>query len=79
VVRKVGEEDVRTWNDVRWVLLKEAVKRESVLLEVENERGGRATRRLDLAGVTKDDLDRDFLGKLGLRPFRPKSAAVLAA
>jgi regulator of sigma E protease len=77
VVRKVAEEEVRTWNDVRWVLLKEAVKRESVLLEIENERGGRATRRLDLAGVTKDDLDRDFLGKLGLRPFRPRSAAVL--
>lgn len=77
VVRKVAEEEVRTWNDVRWVLLKEAVKRGSVLLEIENERGGRATRRLDLAGVTKDDLDRDFLGKLGLRPFRPRSAAVL--
>ena len=39
--------------------------------------GGRSTRNLDMGGITKDDLDRDFLGKLGLRPFRPKVPADL--
>jgi regulator of sigma E protease len=68
---------VQTWNDVRWLLLKEAVKRETTVIEVENPRGGRAARRLDLSGITKDDLDRDFLAKLGLRPFRPQSPAIL--
>jgi regulator of sigma E protease len=77
IVRSVGEEPVQTWNDVRWLLLKEAVKRETTLIEIENERGGRATRRLDLSGISKDDLDKDFLAKLGLRPFRPQSPAVL--
>jgi regulator of sigma E protease len=76
-VRAVGDEAVQTWNDVRWVLLKEAVKREAVDLQVENERGGRAMRRLDLSGISKEDLDRDFLAKLGLRPFRPQSPASL--
>jgi regulator of sigma E protease len=76
-VRALGDEPVHTWTDVRWMLLKEAVKRETVTLEVEGLRGARATRRLDLSGVTKDDLDRDFLGKLGLRPFRPDAPAVL--
>jgi regulator of sigma E protease len=76
-VRSVGDDPTQTWNDVRWLLLKEAVKRESTLIEVENSRGGRATRRLDLSGITKDDLDRDFLAKLGLRPFRPQAPATL--
>jgi regulator of sigma E protease len=30
-----------------------------------------------MSGITKDDLDRDFLGKLGLRPFRPRVPADL--
>jgi regulator of sigma E protease len=77
IVRAIGEEPVQTWNDVRWLLLKESVKREATAIEVENERGGRSTRRVDLSGITKDDLDRDFLAKLGLRPFRPQSAAIL--
>ena len=76
-VRALGDEAVYTWTDVRWLLLKEAVKREAVDIEVETVRGARVTRRLDLSGITKDDLDRDFLGKLGLRPFRPDAPATL--
>jgi regulator of sigma E protease len=76
-VKAIGDEPVVTWTDVRWILLKEAVKRESALLEVETAAGSRVTRRLELAGLTKDDLDQDFLVKLGLRPFRPRVAAEL--
>jgi regulator of sigma E protease len=76
-LRALGEEPVYTWTDARWLLLKEAVKRESVTLELETSRGARVTRRLDLAAITKDDLDRDFLGKLGLRPYRPNVPAEL--
>jgi len=76
-VRALGDEPVYTWTDVRWLLLKEAVRREPVTLELETARGARVTRRLELAAITKDDLDRDFLGKLGLRPFRPSVPAEL--
>ena len=76
-IRALGEEPVHTWTDVRWLLLKEAVKREGVAIEIETVRGARVARHLDLSGITKDDLDRDFLGKLGLRPFRPNAPAVL--
>ena len=76
-VRAVSDEPVFTWNDVRWLLLKEAVKRETAVFEVETERGARATRVLDLSSLSKDDLDRDFLAKLGLRPFRPRAPAAL--
>jgi regulator of sigma E protease len=77
VVRSLNDEPVSTWSDVRWLLLKEAVKRESATLEVETRSGARATRRLDLSGISKDDLDRDFLAKLGLRAFRPDVPATL--
>ena len=76
-VRALGDDPVYTWTDVRWMLLKEAVKREAVTLELETAGGGRVTRRLDLSSITKEDLDRDFLGKLGLRPFRPPAPATL--
>jgi regulator of sigma E protease len=76
-ITEVAGENTHTWNDVRWVLLKEAVKRGRVPLEVESAGRGHATREIDLSGLTKDDLDRDFLGKLGIRPFRPPVPAVL--
>jgi regulator of sigma E protease len=76
-IRAIDEEPVHTWTDVRWLLLKEAVKRQAVDLEVESVGGSRSTRRLDMSSITKDDLDRDFLGKLGLRPFRPAVPAVM--
>ena len=76
-VKAVGDEPVFTWTDVRWLLLKEAVKRESTTLEVESAGGARSVRTLDLAGLTKDDLDSDFLQKLGMRPYRPQVPAEL--
>jgi len=76
-LRAINDEPVETWNDVRWRLLKEAVKGEDATVEVEAPNGGHATRRLQLTGLSKDDLDRDFLAKLGLRPFRPRAPARL--
>jgi regulator of sigma E protease len=76
-IRAIDDEQVHTWTDVRWLLLKEAVKRQAVDLEVQSPGGARSTRRLDMSAITKDDLDRDFLGKLGLRPFRPAVPAVM--
>ena len=46
-VRTIGEDPVYTWNDVRWYLLKEAVRRGNVAIEVESPGGTRGTRNLD--------------------------------
>ena len=78
-VRAIDGEPAYTWNDVRWLLLKDAVKRDAAEVEVQTPQGAVVTRRVDLAGLSKEDLDRDFLGKLGLRPFRPKAPARLGA
>jgi regulator of sigma E protease len=74
-VLAMSGEPVATWGDVRWMLLNEAVKRETVAVEVETEGGSRVTRRIDMSGVTKEDIDKDLLGKLGLRPFRSRAPA----
>ena len=73
----VADEPVATWNDARWMLLKQAVKRETTTLEVETERGAHVTRRIDMSSLDKDDLDKDFFAKLGLRPLRPRAPAYL--
>jgi len=70
IVRSVADEPVFTWTDVRWMLLKEAVKRETVAIEIQSSSGSVTARSLDLSAISKDDLDRDFLGKLGLRSVR---------
>ncbi|HXZ47627.1 MAG TPA: RIP metalloprotease RseP [Usitatibacter sp.] len=76
-LRSVDDEPAYTWNDVRWLLLKDAVKRGPATLGIETAAGALVTRRLDLAGISKEDLDRDFLGQLGLRPYRPPAPARL--
>lgn len=76
-VISVAGEPIATWSDLRWAILKEAVKRETTTVEVETERGARVTRRIDLSGITKDDIDKDLFGKIGLRFPRPNAPAYL--
>ena len=77
VIVAVGGSGAGSWTDVRWLLLKQSVRGGSVALELEGASGGRATRSLDLSGLTPEDLDKDFLAKLGMRPFVPRVSATL--
>lgn len=77
LITRVADQAVKTWGDARLLLLDEAVKRGVVEVEVEDTGGQRYLRRLSLAGVGKDDLDKDFLGKVGLAPYRLKVEPVL--
>jgi regulator of sigma E protease len=58
-------------------LLDEAVNRGIVDIEVEDARGQKYARRLNMESITTDDLDSDFLSKIGLAPYRLKVAPVL--
>ena len=83
LITKVGDRITRTWADARLALLEQAVNRETVEIDVEdgkNALGGQGqkyTRRLSMESITIDDLDRDFLSKIGLTPYRPKLDPVL--
>ena len=70
-ILRIGDQPVATWEDVRWVLLERVVEKRSVTIEVRNEKGQIAFRRVDLSGLTAADLDADFLAKIGLTRFSP--------
>ena len=76
-VRRVDGELVATWNDLRWTLLQKAVDRESVELEVINERGEIALHRLFLAAAGEQGWEGDALERLGIRFYRPDMPPVI--
>ncbi|HUW50179.1 MAG TPA: RIP metalloprotease RseP [Sulfuricella sp.] len=70
-ITRIGDEPVATWQDARWILLQHAVQKKMVEIETRNDRGEIALHQLDLKGLDADDLENDFLGKLGLTRYRP--------
>ena len=76
-VLKIGGEAVATWQDARWVLLKHAVDRAGVALEVQNERAEIHVRKLDMSGLKPADLDGDFLRTLGFTRLQPPLPPVI--
>jgi regulator of sigma E protease len=77
LIRKVGDKEIATWQDLRWALLKEAVGKGAVDIEAEDPAGRLFERRLSLDGLTKEDLEKDFVAKLGLALYRPDIAPVI--
>lgn len=74
---KIDDAPVATWHDVRWVLLKHAVDKKMVRVEVHGPRGEIAWRNLDLTATTSEDIDSDFLKKLGLTLYQPQVKTVI--
>ncbi len=77
LIRSVGKQRVDTWQDLRWILLKEAVGRGTVSVEVEDSKGRLFERRLSLEGISNDDLEKDFFGKLGLAQFQSNDSPII--
>lgn len=70
-VTQVADEEIRSWQDFRWAILRHALDEASVAVEV--ERDGATPRRLEinLAGFELVEGGPDLLTQVGLRPFRP--------
>ena len=77
LITRVADKAVKTWADTRLALLEAAVNRDKVEIEVEESTGHRQLKRLDLALVSKDDLDKDFLVKVGISAYRLKLLPIL--
>jgi regulator of sigma E protease len=77
LIRRVGDVEVRTWQELRWALLEEAVDRRVVSVEVEGLDGRIHVRRLDLGALDTDKLDADFLAGIGITAFVPPRPAVI--
>jgi regulator of sigma E protease len=71
LIVRVGSTAVNTWQDVRWVLLKESLKTKTV--EIEARSGSLETylHNLDLSQINTEEVDKDLLDQLGLTPYRP--------
>lgn len=70
-IKKIAGIPVATWQDVRWVLMQQALK--SDVVEIEAMSGSREVHlhRLALSGIGKEDFEGDFLKQLGLTPYQP--------
>lgn len=77
LVLKVAGEEVLTWQEMRWSLLRHAVDQDSVNLEVINARREIALRRIDLSSVRASGWEGDSLDKVGIRFFRPQIKALI--
>ncbi len=66
----IGGDRVSTWQDARWVLLKSAMHKQTIVVQVMTEKDESITRHLDMSGLSKSDLDGDFLQTLGVTRFQ---------
>lgn len=79
LVLSVAGNPVKTWQDMRWSLLRDAIDQDSVALEVINERNEVSIRRLDVSNAKADGWQGDALEKLGLTVFRPKVPPIIGS
>lgn len=76
-VGAVDGKRIATWQDLRWHLLRQAVSGESVVLETGGAGDGALTHHLDVRSLKPEDMEGDFLAKLGLAPFQPTLLPVI--
>ena len=78
-ITKIGGEPVTTWQDARWVLLSHVVDQSSpVTVETINPLGHVNVRHVDVTDIQPDDLDGDFLKKIGLTIYQPDMEPIIA-
>jgi regulator of sigma E protease len=70
-------ETVKTWSELRWILLRQTMEQESITLESIDEHGKIHVRRLGLSQARDPEPGEDPIALLGLRLFRPLIPAVI--
>lgn len=78
-VKSVAGEPVRSWDELRWVVLDHAFDEGSLELRVVQPDGSEAMRFVELGGLKLDERQGDPLGQLGLAPWRPHLPARIGA
>lgn len=75
MIQKINGKDVATWQDVRWLLLNESLKNNSVEIQVVDANQQIHLHQIAMTDVNYDDANVDVLQKLGLTVYQPKVAA----
>jgi len=76
-ITAIDGEPVHAWTEVRWQLMQHVLEKTPARLDVESDgpNGGKLlnTVKLSLDGVSGEDLEGDFLAKLGMTLARPQA------
>ena len=76
-VRRIDDHAVATWQELRWRLLQGALQRQILAVEVLSAKQEISILKVDLSGLSGDDVESDLLERLGFRLNRPRLAPVL--
>jgi regulator of sigma E protease len=79
LITKIDGNEIQTWSDARMLLVEHAAKRDVAEIEVVNVAGKVRTLQFSMQELSKEDLEKDFLGKLGLGAYRPTGKAEFGA
>ena len=77
LIQRINGKEVQTWQDARWTLLNESLKRDQLQIEVIDDLGNVHLHALDISGFSHDDVEVDVLEKVGLTVYRPKIEAYI--
>ncbi|PKO43321.1 MAG: RIP metalloprotease RseP [Betaproteobacteria bacterium HGW-Betaproteobacteria-22] len=72
LIQKINDQEVASWQDVRWILLKESLKDTPAQIQVASALGEVYRYALDLSVIDYDDTSKDILQKIGLLVYQPK-------
>lgn len=75
IITRIGNDPVATWQDARWVLLRKVMEAPLLEIEVLTSQQSTTVHTLDVSSITSDDLEGDFLEKLGLVHIQTDIAA----
>jgi len=81
----INGEAIPSWQELRWRLLELAMRQDSghvlqrgeVKIEAQDAGGAPLFHLLDLSGLQAQDLDGEFLNKLGLHPYQPVTLPII--
>ena len=78
-VVKIDNEPVPSWQEMHWKLLSLALdKSPNVMVETVTLKGKIVQRHLDLSNFSADELDSDFISKIGLNIYQPVIKPIIA-
>ncbi|MBI2752736.1 MAG: RIP metalloprotease RseP [Betaproteobacteria bacterium] len=78
-VRSIDGQPIETWQELRWRVIQGALQRESLAVEVINERREIEQLKLDLTAFPAAEFEGDALERIGLRLYRPALEPVFGA
>jgi regulator of sigma E protease len=79
LVVKVDGEEIKLWQDIQWLLIRNIFKTPSVVIETIDTQQQKHYQKINLTGITEADLNNDFLAKLGLKPNHPRVDSVIGS